>query len=392
PYAEMNISADGNMMLDIPLQGNYFELISTNLTPADMNAGVVFGDVAGLVIAYQNDGGVYIPPFINTIGDIDVTQAYRLFCEANSELVIDGTPVDPMMEFNLFTQQWNWMAYPLQDPVSITTALSPIADVVDIVNTDEGQYWIPNIINILGDMQPGKGYLVYVSEDVTFQYNQGNVARAADQTPFVEVPTVEGAPSATGLPYAVVVSLNDNVRALDPATIELYDGSTLIGKGVVLEDSDYTPLTAWEGSEEHNVDGFTAGNKMTVVVRSSDGSKLPVTIAGENDPVFGKGAYTALSLESTGLPTVFAVDQGYPNPFNPTITVPFAMPIRGEVSFAVYNILGQQVFQTSGNYGAGYHRFHFDAAQSGMELVSGMYFLRVEHNAEVKTQKIMLLK
>lgn len=92
------------------------------------------------------------------------------------------------------------------------------------------------------------------------------------------------------------------------------------------------------------------------------------------------------------MPTEFAVKQGYPNPFNPSITVPFALPAVGEVNFTVFNVLGQQVFKSGSRFEAGYHRFLFDATANGSELVSGVYFLQVEYQGQMKTQKLMLLK
>lgn len=86
------------------------------------------------------------------------------------------------------------------------------------------------------------------------------------------------------------------------------------------------------------------------------------------------------------------LEQGYPNPFNPSITVPFAVPATGDVTFAVYNVIGQQVFSQTRTFDAGNHRFLFDARQSGAELVSGVYFLQVQYNGQVEMQKVLLLK
>ncbi len=160
--------------LTIPLQGRYFELISTNRTPDDLDAAAVFGDVENLEIVYQDDGSIYIPPplGINTIGDIDVREGYQIFCSLASQLTFTGTPLDPATEYTLAARRWNFLGFPFQEPVSIEIALQEIAGQVIIILTDDGRLWIPELgINTIGEMVPREGYYTFVSEDVTFQYS-----------------------------------------------------------------------------------------------------------------------------------------------------------------------------------------------------------------------------
>lgn len=134
--------------------------------------------------------------------------------------------------------------------------------------------------------------------------------------------------------------------------------------------------------------GFTSGDAMTINVVDANGSVLATTTTG----AFGEGAYADVSLDAdlTALPKEFAVEAAYPNPFNPTVTVPFAMPANGELNVMVYNVLGQQVYSSSRQYQAGYHKFVFDASQG--DMVSGMYFIQFNYNGQTLTQKLMLLK
>ncbi|MBZ0263123.1 T9SS type A sorting domain-containing protein, partial [bacterium] len=82
----------------------------------------------------------------------------------------------------------------------------------------------------------------------------------------------------------------------------------------------------------------------------------------------------------------------YPNPFNPTVSIPFALPQQSEVLIAIYNLLGQEVFRESRSFEAGNHRFHFDANSSQSELVSGLYLIQMETEGNRYTRKMMLLK
>ena len=374
------------------LQVNYFELISTYVEPADLNAESVFGAVNALEIVYQDDGSIYIPDMINTIGNITLTEGYQLFCSDGSELVVQGTLVDDNLTYHLAPLTWNWLAYPYDHPVSIETALAEIENDVEIVMTDDGGVWIPPAVNTIGDMTPGEGYFVFVSNDVNFHYNNGAMMAVNGAVDIRDIPEVEGAPAPTGLPYAVIVRLAESLKSCNPAAIELYDGELLVGKAIILEDRDLTPVIAWGGSEERNISGFKNGRVITIKVKAADGREIAVY---SNDEVaFGAGAYADVTIdaEALSLPSEFAVRQGYPNPFNPTLTIPFTLPSNGEVIVSVYNVLGQRVFETVKAYEAGYHSFIFDASQTDRELVSGIYFLQVGFNGQNRTQKIMLLK
>ncbi|MBZ0264296.1 T9SS type A sorting domain-containing protein, partial [bacterium] len=359
-----------NGILTIPLQANYFELISTNLIPLDFNVARVFGQLESLSIVYQDDGGVFIPPNINTIGDIQWREGYRVFCESNEELTILGSRMNPRAEYTVTGNRWNWVGYPYGQSVDASIALQEIADDIQIVLTDDGRFWIPaDDINTIGAMREGEGYMLFPSSDLTFRYDEDLIAQTSPGN-LNDLPQVEGAPKPTGLPYVVLISMNENVKTLKPALVELYDGNQLVGKNVVLDSYDKTPVIAWQGAPDNGLNGFTPGNSIKVVIRDASGQRLPIKT--KVDRVYGEGAYATTSLETT-LPVEFSVLQGYPNPFNPSVTVPFALPSQGEIQISIYNVMGQQVFATTQKFEAGFHRYVFE----GNNMVSGVYFLNV---------------
>jgi len=92
------------------------------------------------------------------------------------------------------------------------------------------------------------------------------------------------------------------------------------------------------------------------------------------------------------LPDEFSITPAYPNPFNPSINIPYSLPSDGNVEILVYNILGQKVttlfnsFQT-----AGYKQIMWNT-ESATSISSGVYFVQIQFNNTSLTQKIMLLK
>jgi len=89
------------------------------------------------------------------------------------------------------------------------------------------------------------------------------------------------------------------------------------------------------------------------------------------------------------LPTTYSLGQNFPNPFNPSTTIRFALPRLSHVSLRIYNPLGQEVATLAdGEMNAGYHELRFDATA----LASGVYLYRLQTEEFVETRKLVLVK
>ncbi len=85
----------------------------------------------------------------------------------------------------------------------------------------------------------------------------------------------------------------------------------------------------------------------------------------------------------------FSLGLTYPNPFNPSFTVPFELTRTMDVSINMYDITGKQVMSiVSGTFEARQYQFRVNAS----DLNSGIYFVRTIIGSEVITQKMTLLK
>ena len=78
----------------------------------------------------------------------------------------------------------------------------------------------------------------------------------------------------------------------------------------------------------------------------------------------------------------------YPNPFNPSTTVSYSLPVAGRVSLRLYDVRGRLVDElVTESVTAGDHKMTYQP-----EVASGVYFLRLEAGGEVVTRKLGLLK
>ena len=88
-------------------------------------------------------------------------------------------------------------------------------------------------------------------------------------------------------------------------------------------------------------------------------------------------------------PVEFSLSSAYPNPFNPTTTIDFAIPADTKVVMKIYNIAGQEVATLKDEMmSAGVHTVVWNAK----DMPSGIYFYRLKAGVSMETKKMTLLK
>ena len=94
------------------------------------------------------------------------------------------------------------------------------------------------------------------------------------------------------------------------------------------------------------------------------------------------------------LPTEYSISNAYPNPFNPVTNIDITVPESGLMQFAIYDILGRQVFEHKQTFAnPGHYRFTWSGKNNyGSSLSSGVYLLTVRFAENYYKQKITLLK
>jgi hypothetical protein len=98
--------------------------------------------------------------------------------------------------------------------------------------------------------------------------------------------------------------------------------------------------------------------------------------------------------DASGLPTVYSLSNNYPNPFNPSTQIKFALPQTSMAKLIVYDMLGREVKTLVNNtLNAGYFNITWDGSNNhGVRVSSGMYIYRLEAGTFTQSKKMMLLK
>lgn len=107
----------------------------------------------------------------------------------------------------------------------------------------------------------------------------------------------------------------------------------------------------------------------------------------DNDP-------TAVGITGSGIPRTFRIDGNYPNPFNPTTTIRYALPDRREIKVAVYNVLGGVVKNLfTGYQNAGEQSLVWDGTDDrGRQVASGVYFFHLTAGSVRSVGKMLLVR
>jgi hypothetical protein len=153
-------------------------------------------------------------------------------------------------------------------------------------------------------------------------------------------------------------------------------------------EADLFRIKIWDPSNE---DVVVYDNALGASDDASAGSVLGggsvVLHTGKGKGKAGKGGL--LESESEEVPSEIALEAAYPNPFNPTTTIGFALPEASEVRLVVYDVLGREVARlVDGRVEAGRHRMRFEAGS----LPSGTYLYRLEAGSFVAVGQVLLVK
>jgi hypothetical protein len=100
---------------------------------------------------------------------------------------------------------------------------------------------------------------------------------------------------------------------------------------------------------------------------------------------------TPTSVEGieTGVPQTLALEQNFPNPFNPSTVIRFSLPSADHASLKVYDMLGREVSTlVNGFLNAGTHTAAFEARG----LSSGIYFYVLQAGSFREVKRMTLMK
>ena len=151
---------------------------------------------------------------------------------------------------------------------------------------------------------------------------------------------------------------------------------------------------------------LTIDDVTSVMVWNSTGIDVSSFVVGYRGQFIGAGSqyndqYQLLVGYQSDITTVVGVDDdilvaerfelipAYPNPFNPTTKISFAIDSPSDIQLDIYDVNGKLIDTIlKGYYQSGINGIEWNAS----EFASGMYFVHLVKQGKRRTQKVMLLK
>ncbi len=208
----------------------------------------------------------------------------------------------------------------------------------------------------------------------------------SDTTTFVKLPAIPCSDislfQARCRPGGIVqarIILTDSIHTGDPVEF-------------TIDDVGYESTVARNGRALVSLPGFNPGSHTVELTEPPDcfdpiAVTCPAGLAKDGDG-FWEGD------ESWEIPATTILLENYPDPFNPSTTIRYALSEDAHVTLKVYNMLGQVVATlVDENQLAGYREVLWNGSNDfGLKVASGIYIYRMTAGSFAATKRMLLLK
>jgi len=142
-------------------------------------------------------------------------------------------------------------------------------------------------------------------------------------------------------------------------------------------------------SEQNPVHVYTAINTYTVTLTVTDNGNASAATTQEVEVSNIVGIAAEIAR-----PEKFELSQNFPNPFNPSTTIRYALPERSTVRLTIYNMLGKEVRTLVNTVeDAGYKSIIWDGLdQHGRLISTGVYIYKIQAGNFSQTRKMVFMK
>ena len=149
-----------------------WNLIALTVSPGSSDLQQLLRDISGLVLVKNVAGQHYVPAYsVNDLSAWDVTDAYEVLVASDATLAVEGTPLAPGEVPIELSSGWNLLPYFLDTPRALESALAPILDKITYAQDAAGGIYDPAAgIDTIGDLIPGQGYRVHLSDAAVLIY------------------------------------------------------------------------------------------------------------------------------------------------------------------------------------------------------------------------------
>lgn len=407
-YAEIVMGSDQTIALDAG-----WNLISTYIDPFnnDLNDILEESDLKPFIWTFKRDDQILNDYYMSTtsnITDFDPGEGYYVKMEQAGNLELFGSllcPEDNPINITYPTApEEEWIAYLRTTSQPIVDAMNTITSDIMVVKEDEGLIWWPAFgLNNIGDMEPGEGYNVIISNingvTLTYDVNSGNTGTKHASLPNVNYLKLNNKENLnTG--NTMLLGIPENAWKTIPDhgdEIGVYDTEgNLIGRNVFV--GGHTGIVIY-GDDETNDNQRSFKNLKTFIVKVwcyESNKEYEVTIEDwlvGDDSYRENGVSIAKSLKEN-LPAIDSTEpiqlEAFPNPCRGESNLRIRCSMETELKVDLVSFDGKLIksliekrLVDKGTY---LFRFVFN------NLEPGAYFYRITKGDAIITKKVIVVK
>jgi uncharacterized protein (TIGR02145 family) len=390
-----------------------WNILSSAVQPSNMSMRTIVDPLisTGSLVKVQDEKGKAVERlsdpigWINEIGQMSVTEGYKIRVTGNTSLSLTGNPVTLPLNIPLETG-WNIIGYPVLSSQSSSTAFSSLITAGTLLKVQDEQGSAIEQINgtwtySFQNLNPGEGYKVKTNAATTLTIS----STAKGETVFEErsiTKPVHFKPAYTGngldhMNIYLDSPTADGTPLRRGDEIGVFDGSICVGAGVVegTENRYIQVIVSLDDPVTEVKDGFTDGNKLELRLWDIETEMERKTQAMEPakgyNNLFEKLGTTVLKADFEGLPRSFLGD-AYPNPSSERTMFTFQLAGENRVRFEIYDVMGNLVkILVNETIPAGIHEIEWDNQTGlGSKAKAGMYFYKLTLNGLSQVKQLVI--
>jgi hypothetical protein len=412
--ATFNLSALTSVTQNISLTTGW-NIFSFAVEPPNMSMLTILNPLitAGTLIKVQDEKGNALERlpdpigWINNIGQMAVSEGYKIKVTTNTTLSATGQPVTLPYTISL-SLGWNIMGYPSMSSQTALTAFNPLITAATLIKVQDESGnaieklpdpigWIDNIHNL----NPGKGYKVKTSINTSLAINNPGKGEYLYEEAAVTRPShFKPVYSGNGLDQMNIYLKNPTIggAGLKPGDeIGVFDGSRCVGATVINDlNREYLPvIVSLDDPTTPQADGFTEGNPFELRLwdnqAGTEGKTKKVDIAKGYGNIFEKLGTSVLTADFETMPGSILGD-AFPNPSIDLTTFTFRLAGETRVRLEIVNTMGNVIrILVDQTMPEGSHKIEWDnCSEDGNKVGAGVYFYRLRINNILLTKKLVI--
>ncbi len=413
PTSPIDITATSQVIQEFTFPSGW-RWFSMNLEAGDMGINEVLHDLAPTQddqIKSQYSYSQFMNGYgwLGLLNTLTVDEMYMMKMAQPDTMNMLGYAVNIELDTLYLDAGWNWISFLPQQSYPVNDALLALSPWTgDLIKSQFDFAMYVENLGWIGDMDymnPHLGYQIYLQNEDELVYpleqeigltrtvSSGNDDREDNSGWLVNTELWANSMN-------VIAEIADSEMNLEAENLLIgaFVGDECRGKawasGYELLDRNLFFITVY-GDDDGETVAFRLFDNAT-----GNGMELTETVDFSINDIAGSVldpmmlTWSPLSNDIGLIPKVFALDQNFPNPFNASTTISYALPQTEQVELVIYNLAGQEVktlvnsVQTPGFYQVNWN----GTTAMNTPVPSGIYIYRITAGEFRQMHKLVILK